>query len=809
MHSNSNPSLPADSGYEEPYSKVGILYFQMNADGRVVSCNVTAQEILGYDEKEIIGKNFLILFGESDRPKARKIIDTCLIRGYIKDIEISMRHKEGRIYWMCLNGLTENDDAGHPHAVRFYAQNISDFIRVKKQKDLALRIAALKAGESQSQPFGEEIFRGINEIMKWDKIEISLGKAKGKLPGHWNDLVKSGGLDKNVLCKWSPETWNRLCTICQGTDTCFFTPQGSYWTNSISDLINVIQPGEERDCLVLLAEHESLVVVPILIDGVNTAHIVMLHKVPGHWCEKDVKFLEMIVPILGRQEDKRDSDSNRLSYKDLSTLDVPILGILLIKNGHIDFANGWIEEFLGLSQEEILGKTILDFIDSEYHERVLAMSDNGTSNDYPFQQCEVIVQTKAGRRRWVECAFVRLLKDGNSTELWYWINKEDRQLLKNQLLQARKMESLGLLAGGIVHDFNNLMACILGYSSLLNEEVPPESPYYEDIQQINQTAERAAELTSRLLAHTQGGEFVVNNLDVNQLIREVAAILSRTLSKSISIRAELEQEIWSLKADAGQIQQAILQVALNARDAMIDAGKMVFQTRNIRLEKDDVRLRSGLKHGRYVQISINDTGLGMSGHVKKRIFEPYFTTKDQTAGKGLGLSMVREIVENHGGFISVFSERDKGTVFKIHLPVPEGNHSKTSSHSGGKISLGKETILLVDDERVLRETARKMLTRYGYKVMSAENGIEAVSLYKKYISRIDLVILDLVMPGTETEKVINWLNQLNPRVKIIAASELGQVGVLENEFEQNFSGFIQKPFQVRPLLRTVRSVLNA
>jgi len=802
-------TLSTNDGYEEPYSKVGMFFFQTDAKSKFILYNTTAQETLGYDESELIGKNFLIFFDESHRARAREVIDICLRRGYIKDIEILMRRKEGHHCWVKLSGLTTFDDTGNPRTVRFYSQNISELVRTKKQRDFILRMVSLSEVKSQGNNYIQELLRELQEAMSYDELEISFTENDAYPNFHLSHLVKESLFRKHEFSKWTPEIWNRLLIQCQDTEGCHLTSQGSLYISSISELIHGIQAGVVRDCLVLLAEYESMIVVPFLKESGNTAYLIVLHGVPGFWDGWDIDFLETVVLHFIHPQEEKHGDTTPIPDQNQVIMDIPFLGILSVKHGMIQSVNSWIITFLCVPREQILGRDFLDFIDPEYKDMVSSMQKRGGTGEASYPQCEVQVVNNEGKRRWIECTFIQKSMKGKSEGVWYWINKEDKQQLKYQLLQARKMESLGLLVGGIVDDFNNLMACILGYSSLLSEEIPSESSHYEDIQQINRTAERAAELTSRLMAHSQGGEYVVNNLNVNQLIKEVAAILSRTLNKRISIKAELEQEIWLLKADASQIQQAILQVALNARDAMMEGGKIIFQTRNIVLEENDTRLHPGRKSGRYVQISINDTGKGMSGHVKERIFEPYFTTRNKNTGKGLGLSMVREIVENHSGFVSVFSEKDKGTVFKIYLYVNGENHSKSSFHSGGKIALGKETILLVDDERVLRETARKMLTRYGYKVMSAENGIEAVAMYKKYLNKIDLVILDLVMPGTEIGKILSWLKRLNPKAKIVAASELGQVGAVNDEFEPIISGYIQKPFQVRPLLRTVRSVLNA
>ena len=798
-----------ESNRDDPCSKVGILHFLLNAKGRILFCNVTALEALAYENDEIIGKNFLVLFEDSERKSIQKHLDMCLNRGYVRNVDTAMQRSDGRPLYIRLNGLTESDEKGNPKTVRIYIQDISEIARVRRERQLALRLAQFSQKKDPSPQAVKEMLSEILASTGGEAAALFLMNKQGK--SIILECPQRQEKDQERFGTWPPDMGERILKQCRETDAGHFTGRGSFWTNAVSELAVSIRAGPERDHLSRLQGLGSLMLIPFRGSGQMSGVFVMVHKMVGAWDESDVAFLETQIPLLACFQAKSESDipTRATEQKSLSVMDVPILGMLTVKDGIIQSVNRWIEAFLGYSREEIIGKSFLDFIDEAYHETLSNMSSKGPGTDEIPDRCEAAAMTKAGQRRWMTCACVRLPMSGNSDELWYWIHQEDRERLKDQLLQARKMESLGMLAGGIVHDFNNLLASILGYSSLLSEEILPDSPYYEDIQQINRTAERSAELTSRLMAHAQGGAYIVDDLNVNQLIKEVAGILSRTLDKSISIRADLDQDLWLLKADASQIQQAILQVTLNARDAMINGGKIVFQTRNIVLEESGVWERMGGKPGRYIQIAINDTGSGMTGPVKERIFEPSFTTKDRTAGKGLGLTMVRDIVENHGGFISVFSEQGKGTVFKIHLPVVEEEATRSRTPTGEKPALGKETILLVDSERMLRETARKMLTRYGYKVMGAESGPEAVALYKKYASNIDLIILDLLVPGMQIDKVLAWMKKLNPEAKIIASMDLGNERILKDGLDQAISDYIQKPFQVRPLLKTVRSVLNA
>ena len=805
--------LVSEKFYEELYSKADILYFCLDLNVKIVSCNVTAQERLGYEKKKLSGKNFLSFFSEESRRHAEEWIKTCLVRGYVKDVETCMVERSGRNFWVRMNGLTESDDNGNPAAIRFYIRDISEIIRFEKQRNLFLQIAKLLQGNELTINLAEDVLSEIQSMMDSDGIGLILQTKNGEhlSIGNWRNTEAYSGLDAENFQNWISEKWGQLLQACRPIEACNFTTGGSLWTGSLSDMVLEVQSEEEKNRLISMADFESLIVVPIGGDEKISGYFVIAHREGSVWDEEDVKFFEGIVPIFGNVEKMRKQASTvtvSSEKKHFPLIEIPVLGLLTINGGIICSTNQWVENFLELKKEEIVGKPLLDFIDAAYQDMVTELFKKGISKNRVPASSEVVVLTGNGSRKWIECGYTVLSMNGDSVELCYWIDREDRQRLKKQLLQAKKMESLGLMAGGIVHEFNNLLACILGYSSLLSEEIPKDNPYYEDIQQINLTSEKATELTSRLMAYAQGSSYFVSALDMNQLITEVAGIISRTFDKNISIRAELDQKLMPIKADVSQIQQAIFQVALNARDAMPNGGKLIFQTRGVLLDEKDARLRFGGKPGSYVQIIISDTGNGMSGEVKESIFKPYFTTKNRTAGKGLGLSMVQEIIENHGGFFSVFSEKSKGTVFKIHLPEAKQRALKSQAVSEEKPSLGKETILLVDDEKILRETARKMLTRYGYKVISTVSSTEAIAIYKKYTNRIDLVILDVTLPGMGIKKVLGWFKKLNSKVKIIVSFDLGEKELIEAEIQQSLAGCIQKPFQVRPLLEKVHSVLN-
>ncbi|MDZ7262454.1 MAG: PAS domain S-box protein, partial [candidate division KSB1 bacterium] len=408
------------------------------------------------------------------------------------------------------------------------------------------------------------------------------------------------------------------------------------------------------------------------------------------------------------------------------------------------------------------------------------------------------------------CLSAKLIQDSKGNRYLQGTLEDvtERRLLERQLLQAQKMESIGTLAGGIAHDFNNLLGGIMGYCSLLLAEMPPDSPYYQDVNAILKTSKRASELTAQLLAFARGGKYNVKPINVNTIVREVCQLLSRTIDKAISIETILSQDLAWVMADAGQLQQAILNIAINARDAMPGGGHLEFRTQNITLDEKFVKAHLGASTGPAVLIAISDTGIGMDEETKSKIFDPFFTTKERKGGTGLGLAMVYGIVKNHGGYIEVRSEVGKGTTFEIYLPAIPAQQESSEISESIELAAGNETILIVDDEEVIRTVGQRILEKAGYKVLLASTGPEAIELYRKNQTEVALVILDMIMPEMGGREIYESLRHLNPEIKVLLSSGFSQEGQAQKLLEEGVQGFVQKPFQMNEFLQKIRLTLS-
>lgn len=395
-----------------------------------------------------------------------------------------------------------------------------------------------------------------------------------------------------------------------------------------------------------------------------------------------------------------------------------------------------------------------------------------------------------------------------ATEIERIEEEREKERMREQLLQTQKMEAIGTLAGGIAHDFNNMLQGILGYASLLKMKIPETDPIYRPLDVIEKTAERAAELTQQLLGYARKGKFFVQTLNLNDLVGEVMKIITRTFDRAIEIRTRLSDELWSIEGDKSQIENVILNLCVNARDAMPKGGILTIETFNKEVIEGEFPY-SWAKPGRYAVVKVTDTGTGMDEEVKKHIFEPFFTTKEIGKGTGMGLAMVYGVVKNHDGFIMVESEIGKGSTFTIYLPAIETETEKVGTEEIRTPVTGAGTLLIVDDEEAIRGLLRDALSGLGYKVIEASNGKEAIELYYSKRDIIDLVILDLIMPVMGGEETLIRLREINPDVKVLIATGYGVSEALKETLrDKGINGFIKKPFNIAEISGMIKTVLS-
>ncbi len=568
-------------------------------------------------------------------------------------------------------------------------------------------------------------------------------------------------------------------------------------------------------CVPIVYERESLGI--LAVDNVQSKRVLT---------QSDMSLLagvalQMAVGIINTKSYQQLQESEK-KYRELVENANSIIMRMSIK-GNITFFNEFAQRFFGYTEEEILGKyaegTILpkglttrrglaELIKSFQRdpERQLVSENEGILRD--------------GERVWIAWTYRPIFDaDGRLIEMLCIGNDitalrrsgQEKEQLQTQLQAAQKMEAIGTLAGGIAHDFNNILQTILGYTQILLMQNKPHDPEYEKLDIINRSARRASDLTKRLLIFSRKMEAKLRPVALNDEVVQVSKMLERTIPKMIDIELNMAPDLKVISADPVQVEQIMMNLAINARDAMPDGGKLTFKTRNIVLDEEYCRKHLGPSPGEYVLLSVSDTGHGFDKETQQHLFEPFFTTKKPGEGTGLGLSVVYGIVKNHKGYFMCQSEPDQGATFEVYFPVIE---QELETLAPRKIDLsprarsGSESILVVDDEENIRKLTQKTLSQVGYSVLTADDGESALELYRKECKFIDLIILDAIMPGMGGIQCLSELLKIDPQAKVVVVSGHSIDASQKKAMEAGARSFVAKPYELEQLLKEVREVLD-
>jgi len=425
-----------------------------------------------------------------------------------------------------------------------------------------------------------------------------------------------------------------------------------------------------------------------------------------------------------------------------------------------------------------------------------------------FRDVEVEWLTRSGETRTGLLSAEVIAFAGEPHFLLHFQDMTERKQLEVQLRQAQKMEAIGRLAGGVAHDFNNVLTAIFGYVDILREEMPADSTAQQDLAEVRKASERAASLTKQLLAFSRQQVLEPVVLEPNALIEDFEKMLHRLIGEDVELRLSLARDTGNVRADPGQLQQVLMNLAVNARDAMPTGGKLILETANTELSEQYAELHQPVVPGRYVMLAVSDTGAGMTPETKARIFEPFFTTKEKGKGTGLGLSTVYGIVKQSGGYVWVYSEVGRGTAFKIYLPRVDVPADELLQPRAPGTVAGTETILLAEDDPMLRPLAKGLLEKLGYTVIDAENTAAALEAARRHAGPIHLLLADVVLPGASGRELARELEKTRPTTKVVYVSGYTDDAIVHHGMLEPGLNFLQKPFTPAALARKVREVLD-
>ncbi|MGO9118407.1 MAG: PAS domain S-box protein [Desulfomonilaceae bacterium] len=714
------------------------------------------------------------------------------------EVEFRMFHKSGGTVWILSRGKVMARDAnGEP--LRMLGTHTDITERKISEELIRIRLELLEFAASHSL---EELLQKTLDVV---------GSLTDSPIGFYHFISED---EKTIsLQAWSTRTVNEFCQA-EGKGRHYPVDQAGVWVDAVRER----RPMIHNDYATLphrkgMPEGHAIVirelVVPIMRSG-RIVGILGIGNKPSDYTENDVKVVSYLADVAWEiTKRKRAEEALRENEEKYRTLFADSIDALFIvaADGTLLGANQAYFDLVGGKKEERLGHSVLRaYADPADRPPYLeALAAKGFVRDYPLR-----LVGKDGRQ--IDCLIssrVERDKDGNILGSRGFIRDiTEQKNLQRQLLQSQKMEAIGTLSGGIAHDFNNLLTVVMGFSELLLAEKDRKHPEYADLQKIFHAARSGAELVQRLLMFSRKSEPKPVPMNLNKRIVQVEKLLRRTIPKMIDVKLELSADLPQINADPSQVEQVIMNLAVNARDAMPDKGKLTLRTDIVTLDEDYCRLHLEANPRNYVLLEISDTGQGMDKETAERIFEPFFTTKEMGRGTGLGLAMVFGIIKQHNGHITVYSEVGIGTTFSVYLPAIPAEVEPEVEDIGIMPAFGTETVLLVDDEEFVRELGARILTKHGFTVLQAVNGREGLDLFKKERSQISLVVLDLIMPEMGGTECLKELLKIDPKVKILIASGFSADASIRETIQMGAKGFVNKPFRVKEFLRDVRKVLD-
>jgi PAS domain S-box-containing protein len=521
--------------------------------------------------------------------------------------------------------------------------------------------------------------------------------------------------------------------------------------------------------------------------------------------------------VLGQITDitqRKDAEEALQREKDFSSRILEVANVLIVvldREGRILLFNRKCEEVTGWQENEVRGKHIWDLLLPDRFVAPIreAFSQLGEMDVFPFYENPWITRDGKERNiRWNNS----VSRDERGEVAWVigtGIDITEQRQLEEQLRHIQKMDAIGTLAGGIAHDFNNIIQAIMGYTAVLKDRIGDAAAGVEEIDSIERAGLRASELTTQLLGFARGGKYEVRPIDLNQVVEKIVSMIRHTFDRSIEIRTKLGGGLSAVEGDAGQLEQTVLNLCINARDAMRNGGTLTLETTHETFSGDEEEDPEGALRGKYVSLTLSDTGVGIPPENIPRIFEPFFTTKEPGKGSGMGLAMAYGIVKNHGGHMDVRSVPGGGATFRVLLPAsPKEISPAPAPAPEERAAGGTETILFVDDEESLRLLAKEMLGRLGYHVLTAGNGLEAIAVFTERRGEIAVIILDMIMPGMGGEETFHRLREIDPSVRILLSSGYALEGKPRSLLSAGANEFLQKPYRIGTLATALRRVIR-
>ncbi|MBL7180809.1 MAG: PAS domain S-box protein [Desulfobacterales bacterium] len=775
--------LESEKKYRSIFENITDGYYRADLEGNLILVSPSGVELLGYDSaEEMIGKNIAKEFYGD--PQEREYLRKEILKHGKIIFQGTLKRKDGTLILTETNSRLVHDQTGKPIAVEGIFRDITEHKRADDLKRVNERLRQ----EVNQRKLAEEALKESEETYRL---------LVNNLPG----FVFKGFKD------WSVEFYDNKVEVLTGYNVHTFNSGRMKWIDLI--VPDDIEPARKIFIRALKTDKSYARDYRITTKAGNIIWI----QERGYIVCNENGDIEYVSGVFYDITDRKFAEENiRKSEKKYRELYKGLRDGFTAVNmeGTITEFNPAFQRMLGYPEEEIRRLTYENITPKKWHpiDSKILEEQVFTRGYSDFYEKEYI--GKDGRVFPVEVR-TYLIRDeeGHPEGMWTTIRDiTDRKEAEKQLLHFQKMEAVGTLAGGIAHDFNNLLQAIQGYADLLLLDKNESDAEYRKLQQIAYAAQRGGELTRQLLTFSRKVESKKLLLDLNRTVRQAINLLKRTIPKMIDIELRLAEPLKAVNADPSQVEQVIMNLAINAKDAMPEGGRLIIRTENASLDEEYCRTHLGATPGDYVLLTVSDTGHGMNRGTLDRIFEPFFTTKEVGKGTGLGLAIVYGIVKSYHGYITCSSEPGAGTSFKIYFPAMDKEAEPEEQETEAPVSGGTETVLLVDDEDAIRDLGKQILEKLGYNVLTAVDGESALDLYRREQGRIDLVILDLIMPGMGGKRCLEKLLKSNARAKVVIASGYSDTGPVKETIEKGAKNFIGKPYEIRKMLEMVRQVLD-
>lgn len=731
-----------------------VQIWYKDRDNKIIRVNQAGADAFGKRIEDIEGKPVIELFPEADSDHYYDDDLEVINSGKPKlNIIEEMLITSGERRYVCTDKVPYMDKNGKINGVIAFVRDITEGKRAEE---------ALRESEERYRQLFENSVVGIDIATKSGKI-LESNDAIKKMMGYSTDELSHLNLAETYVNPKEREDFLRIIDQdgkVENLEVQLLTKKGKpYWAN--------------------------LSTRPIQLKGESV-------------------LLTSVINIQDRKEAEEALRESESRFHNLFDLSPQAIALTAVETGRYIDVNDKLCELTKYSKDELIGRTSTEIELYSKDNRGRFIKELQASGE--VHGLEMDFKTKDGSIINTLMFSKTIRISSEPLILTILFDMTDRKRLEAQFQQAQKMEAIGTLAGGIAHDFNNLLMGIQGRASLMLMDTATTHPHYEHLQGIEDYVKSAADLTKQLLGFARGGKYEVKPTDLNELIKNQNRMFGRT-KKEITIHGKYEKNLWIAEVDQGQIEQVLLNLYVNAWQSMPGGGDLYIQTENVALDENYIKPFE-VKPGKYVKISVTDTGVGMDETTRQRIFDPFFTTKEMGRGTGLGLATVYGIIKNHEGFINVYSEKGEGTTFNIYLPASEKEIIE-EKELAKEVIKGTETVLLVDDENVIIYAVELLLKEMGYKTLIARSGKETVKIYKKNKDKIDVVILDMIMPDMGGGETYDRLKEINPDIKVLLSSGYSINGEATEILERGCNGFIQKPYRSRELSQKIRKILDS